>query len=234
MDQIRALLWYRLMSWLLLLLLAATEGTKDFRLTRWHQGSGQDPIMEYVGVWRLKRKKSYPALKSPVTKSARPPPNSTTDLWSQLKKKKKQECSNWALPDGNLVTNQSHCWGNCPSLMCFPVVWACVCVLYHQAGKIQGLTEEERAHLLPLLHNAQWVEVVGRDAIYKEFTFKDFNQVFVFFTHVLLLNQNSHFKYNVIKILTEDLFFSIGFWFYVQSSSASREDGPPPRVVQCL
>lgn len=49
--------------------------------------------------------------------------------------------------------------------------------LSHQASKIQSLTEEERAHLLPLLNNAQWVEVVGRDAIYKEFIFKDFNQV---------------------------------------------------------
>ena len=48
--------------------------------------------------------------------------------------------------------------------------------LSSQAGKIQSLTEEERAHLLPLLRNAQWVEVVGRDAIYKEFIFKDFNQ----------------------------------------------------------
>lgn len=46
-----------------------------------------------------------------------------------------------------------------------------------QAGKIQGLSEDDRAHLLPLLRNAQWVEVVGRDAIYKEFVFKDFNQV---------------------------------------------------------
>lgn len=59
-------------------------------------------------------------------------------------------------------------------------VCACVCVPSHQAGKIQSLNEEERAHLLPLLHNAQWVEVVGRDAIYKEFIFKDFNQVFIF------------------------------------------------------
>lgn len=50
-----------------------------------------------------------------------------------------------------------------------------LCVL--QASKIQSLNEEERAHLLPLLRNAQWVEVVGRDAIYKEFLFKDFNQV---------------------------------------------------------
>ena len=50
-------------------------------------------------------------------------------------------------------------------------------VVISQAGKIQALTLEEREHLLPMLRNAQWVEVVGRDAIYKEFIFKDFNQV---------------------------------------------------------
>ncbi len=50
-------------------------------------------------------------------------------------------------------------------------------VLHIQAGKIQTLTMEEREHLLPMMRNAQWVEVVGRDAIYKEFLFKDFNQV---------------------------------------------------------
>ncbi|XP_055757885.1 pterin-4-alpha-carbinolamine dehydratase [Salvelinus fontinalis] len=44
------------------------------------------------------------------------------------------------------------------------------------ASKIQGLSEE-REHLLPLLRNAQWVVVVGRDAIYKVFIFKDFIQV---------------------------------------------------------
>uniref|UniRef100_A0A3B4YV05 Pterin-4-alpha-carbinolamine dehydratase n=1 Tax=Stegastes partitus TaxID=144197 RepID=A0A3B4YV05_9TELE len=49
-----------------------------------------------------------------------------------------------------------------------------------------GLTEEERAHLLPLLRSAQWVEVVGRDAIYKEFIFKDFNQAFGFMSRVAL------------------------------------------------
>lgn len=65
-------------------------------------------------------------------------------------------------------------------------VRACVCVPSHQAGKIQSLNEEERAHLLPLLHNAQWVEVVGRDAIYKEFIFKDFNQAFGFMSRVAL------------------------------------------------
>uniref|UniRef100_A0A8C7CTU1 Pterin-4-alpha-carbinolamine dehydratase n=1 Tax=Oncorhynchus kisutch TaxID=8019 RepID=A0A8C7CTU1_ONCKI len=50
-------------------------------------------------------------------------------------------------------------------------------------GKIQGLSEEERERLLPLLRNAQWV-VVGRDAIYKELIFKDFNQAFGFMSRV--------------------------------------------------
>uniref|UniRef100_A0A672GUQ7 Pterin-4-alpha-carbinolamine dehydratase n=1 Tax=Salarias fasciatus TaxID=181472 RepID=A0A672GUQ7_SALFA len=55
-----------------------------------------------------------------------------------------------------------------------------------KAGKIQSLTEEERNHILPLLRNAQWVEAVGRDAIYKEFVFKDFNQAFGFMSRVAL------------------------------------------------
>uniref|UniRef100_A0A8C1ZLX0 Pterin-4-alpha-carbinolamine dehydratase n=2 Tax=Cyprinus carpio TaxID=7962 RepID=A0A8C1ZLX0_CYPCA len=51
---------------------------------------------------------------------------------------------------------------------------------------IQTLTMEEREHLLPMMRNAQWVEVVGRDAIYKEFLFKDFNQAFGFMSRVAL------------------------------------------------
>jgi pterin-4a-carbinolamine dehydratase len=39
------------------------------------------------------------------------------------------------------------------------------------------LTENERAlHVKPLLDNG-WITVAGRDAIYKEFLFKDFNEV---------------------------------------------------------
>ena len=72
------------------------------------------------------------------------------------------------------ATNHSLCLWTAP-LKCALLVAS---ALSHQAGKIQSLTEEERTHLLPLLRNAQWVEVVGgRDAIYKEFVFKDFNQV---------------------------------------------------------
>ncbi|KAL7889887.1 hypothetical protein AOLI_G00021450 [Acnodon oligacanthus] len=57
---------------------------------------------------------------------------------------------------------------------------------HNMAGKIQALTLEEREQLLPVLRNAQWVEVVGRDAIYKEFIFKDFNQAFGFMSRVAL------------------------------------------------
>ncbi|KAB5581645.1 hypothetical protein PHYPO_G00178140 [Pangasianodon hypophthalmus] len=54
------------------------------------------------------------------------------------------------------------------------------------AGKIQVLTLDEREQLLPMLRNAQWAEVVGRDALYKEFVFKDFNQAFGFMSRVAL------------------------------------------------
>ncbi|XP_060780750.1 pterin-4-alpha-carbinolamine dehydratase [Neoarius graeffei] len=56
----------------------------------------------------------------------------------------------------------------------------------NMAGKIQVLTLEEREQLLPMLRNAQWAEVVGRDALYKEFVFKDFNQAFGFMSRVAL------------------------------------------------
>jgi len=87
----------------------------------------------------------------------------------------------------------------------------------YQAGKIQSLTEEERAHLLPLLRNAQWVELGTRDAIYKEFIFKDFNQVH---------NINSIYLvtivYYVLYIcMTSWCSFLSGFWFYVQSGFTS-------------
>ncbi|XP_028845354.1 pterin-4-alpha-carbinolamine dehydratase [Denticeps clupeoides] len=55
------------------------------------------------------------------------------------------------------------------------------------AGKIQILSPEQREQWLSTLHNGgQWVEVVGRDAIYKEFIFKDFNQAFGFMSRVAL------------------------------------------------
>nr|XP_057908687.1 pterin-4-alpha-carbinolamine dehydratase-like [Doryrhamphus excisus]XP_057908689.1 pterin-4-alpha-carbinolamine dehydratase-like [Doryrhamphus excisus]XP_057908690.1 pterin-4-alpha-carbinolamine dehydratase-like [Doryrhamphus excisus] len=54
------------------------------------------------------------------------------------------------------------------------------------APKIQRLPDGERAHLLPPLQSAKWVLVEGRDAISKEFVFKDFNQAFGFLSRVAL------------------------------------------------
>ncbi|XP_030564032.1 pterin-4-alpha-carbinolamine dehydratase isoform X2 [Drosophila novamexicana] len=52
---------------------------------------------------------------------------------------------------------------------------------------VAKLTEQERAEKLQPLLDAGWCLVEGRDAIYKEFLFKDFNQAFSFMTGVALL-----------------------------------------------
>ena len=54
------------------------------------------------------------------------------------------------------------------------------------APKRQKLDEEERTTALPSLRKAGWTEVEGRDAIYKEFLFTDFNQAFGFMARVAL------------------------------------------------
>jgi len=50
-------------------------------------------------------------------------------------------------------------------------------------GKLEG---DERVTKLTELKAAGWSEVEGRDAIYKEFVFKDFNQAFGVMTRVAL------------------------------------------------
>ncbi|XP_064536302.1 pterin-4-alpha-carbinolamine dehydratase isoform X2 [Drosophila montana] len=52
---------------------------------------------------------------------------------------------------------------------------------------VAKLTERERAEKLQPLLDAGWCLVEGRDAIYKEFLLKDFNQAFSFMTGVALL-----------------------------------------------
>jgi len=51
---------------------------------------------------------------------------------------------------------------------------------------VSKLTEEERSSQLAPLLSKGWSMVEGRDAIYKEFLFKDFNQAFGFMTRVAL------------------------------------------------
>lgn len=48
------------------------------------------------------------------------------------------------------------------------------------------LSGEERTTNIDALSAAGWTEVDGRDAIYKEFIFKDFNQAFGFMTRVAI------------------------------------------------
>ncbi|KAM9313384.1 pterin-4-alpha-carbinolamine dehydratase 2 [Gastrophryne carolinensis] len=48
------------------------------------------------------------------------------------------------------------------------------------------LTAEERIQALQELMSSGWTEVTARDAIYKEFVFKNFNQAFGFMTRVAL------------------------------------------------
>ncbi|CAJ0932618.1 unnamed protein product [Ranitomeya imitator] len=55
-----------------------------------------------------------------------------------------------------------------------------------RAGKAHRLSGEEREQLLPNLRAVGWNELDGRDAICKEFHFKDFNRAFGFMTRVAL------------------------------------------------
>ncbi|KAF4522986.1 hypothetical protein B566_EDAN009577 [Ephemera danica] len=52
------------------------------------------------------------------------------------------------------------------------------------AGKLTG---DEKSNALAPLQSAGWTEVKDRDAIYKEFLFKDFNEAFGFMSRVALL-----------------------------------------------
>lgn len=60
------------------------------------------------------------------------------------------------------------------ALLCF--------VQASEVNKRAKLTEEERSTKLSDLKAAGWSMVEGRDALYKEFVFKDFNQVCLLFT----------------------------------------------------
>lgn len=58
------------------------------------------------------------------------------------------------------------------------------------------LTEEERLEKLDPILGSGWSMVDGRDAIYKEFIFKDFNEAFGFMTRVALKVLNLNLKYS--------------------------------------
>ncbi|XP_013362446.1 PREDICTED: pterin-4-alpha-carbinolamine dehydratase 2 isoform X1 [Chinchilla lanigera] len=59
-------------------------------------------------------------------------------------------------------------------------------VFSSQSSDSQLLTAEERDQILRDLKKAGWSELSERDAIYKEFSFKNFNQAFGFMSRVAL------------------------------------------------
>jgi len=58
---------------------------------------------------------------------------------------------------------------------------------FSKKAKMSKLTEEERVELLQPLFASGWSMVKDRDAVYKEFLFKDFNEAFGFMARVALL-----------------------------------------------
>ncbi|XP_031214104.1 pterin-4-alpha-carbinolamine dehydratase 2 isoform X2 [Mastomys coucha] len=61
-----------------------------------------------------------------------------------------------------------------------------ICRQQETSSDAPWLTAEERDQLIPDLKAAGWSELSERDAIYKEFSFKNFNQAFGFMSRVAL------------------------------------------------
>ncbi|XP_075061468.1 pterin-4-alpha-carbinolamine dehydratase 2 [Mixophyes fleayi] len=58
--------------------------------------------------------------------------------------------------------------------------------LSRMTSQLHLLTPEERTQAVEELQSLGWTEITARDAIYKEFVFKTFNQAFGFMTRVAL------------------------------------------------
>nr|XP_042134480.1 pterin-4-alpha-carbinolamine dehydratase 2 isoform X1 [Peromyscus maniculatus bairdii] len=104
----------------------------------------------------------------------------------------------------------------------------------------QWLTAEERNQLIPGLKAAGWSELSERDAIYKEFIFKNFNQGVQAPDshrrnpwHVFLVNAIGSASLPALVCLSVIWLPAICcLWLYVQGCPTSREDESSPRMVQ--
>ncbi|KAL3221632.1 hypothetical protein MRX96_029263 [Rhipicephalus microplus] len=74
--------------------------------------------------------------------------------------------------------------------------------LSKMASKRAKLTDEERKTSLEPLFTAGWTQVKDRDAIYKEFLFKNFNQSFGFMTRIAMQAEkmDHHPECNDVKL----------------------------------
>lgn len=70
----------------------------------------------------------------------------------------------------------------------FTTLWFELKIL-QASSKVAKFTDEERETELQPLKSSGWTDVEGRDAIYKEFKFKNFNQAFGFMSRVALMSE---------------------------------------------
>ncbi|XP_025049680.1 pterin-4-alpha-carbinolamine dehydratase isoform X1 [Alligator sinensis] len=102
------------------------------------------------------------------------------------------------------------------------------------AGKAHRLSAEEREQLLPNLRAVGWNEVDARDAIFKEFHFKDFNRAFGFMTRVALQAEKlDHHPewfnvYNKREVLTLLQSITNSFW---GSCTCIYRSAPPSKMA---
>ncbi|XP_075020712.1 pterin-4-alpha-carbinolamine dehydratase 2 isoform X3 [Calonectris borealis] len=91
------------------------------------------------------------------------------------------------------------------------------------------LTTEERNQVLLDLKASGWSELGERDAIYKEFTFKNFNQVLNPDGWSSVRTKPADLEASCSR--TEALRAPLCFWIYDACCSTSREDESPPGMV---
>uniref|UniRef100_A0A8B9G3K6 4a-hydroxytetrahydrobiopterin dehydratase n=1 Tax=Amazona collaria TaxID=241587 RepID=A0A8B9G3K6_9PSIT len=75
---------------------------------------------------------------------------------------------------------------NAPWNFLLEALASCTAPALIQSSQSHWLTTEERSQVLLDLKASGWAELGERDAIYKEFNFKSFNQAFGFMTRVAL------------------------------------------------
>ncbi|XP_059846412.1 pterin-4-alpha-carbinolamine dehydratase 2-like isoform X2 [Hypanus sabinus] len=97
----------------------------------------------------------------------------------------------------------------------------------NMASQSHWLTPEEREQLLPELKAAGWEDVEDRDALCKEFSFKNFNQK----TQLLARCSTQH-RWKAARIWQDSnlgpLSLKSGLWVYDTGGVTSRENESPP------
>uniref|UniRef100_A0A6I8SDZ0 4a-hydroxytetrahydrobiopterin dehydratase n=1 Tax=Xenopus tropicalis TaxID=8364 RepID=A0A6I8SDZ0_XENTR len=86
------------------------------------------------------------------------------------------------------------------------VAATCSRALSKMTSEAYFLTPEEKAHGLQELQALGWTEVSEKNAIYKEYKFKTFNQAFGFMTRVALQAEKMNHHPEWFNVYNKDLF----------------------------